>query len=214
MDYSVDNGSNYTTYYYLRNAQNDIVKIVDSTGAAVVEYIYDSWGKIVFSTGSLANTVGTYQPFRYRGYVYDDDLGLYYLQSRYYDPSICRFISSDVYLSTGQGVIGHNSFAYCLNNPIYGCDPNGFAVQGRDNEFLIDRGDCGYGGWAPYVSGVLDWKETVDVVATSSGIVTGGITIYAALSPTFVIPVWGEVGMAVAGIAASIWGLGRLLKLW
>ena len=118
VDYSVDNGDNFTTYYYLRNAQNDVVKLIDNSGTTVVEYTYDSWGKPFAATGTLANTVGTYQPFRYRGYVYDEETGWYYLESRYYDPAACRFINADVYLSTGQGVIGHNSFAYCLNNPV------------------------------------------------------------------------------------------------
>ena len=68
-------------------------------------------------TGTLATTLGLDQPFRYRGYVYDTETGWYYLQSRYYSPETCRFISADVLLSTGQGVLGHNSFAYCLGNP-------------------------------------------------------------------------------------------------
>ena len=125
VDYSTDGGANFNTYYYLRNAQNDIVKIIDSTGSAVVEYVYDSWGKIVASTGTLETTLGRQQPFRYRGYVYDTETGFYYLQSRYYDPSTCRFISADVLLSTGQGVIGHNSFAYCLNDPVDLLDESG-----------------------------------------------------------------------------------------
>ena len=126
VDYSSNNGSGFTTYYYLRNAQNDIVKIVDNSGTTKVEYIYDSWGAILSVTGSLANTVGADQPFRYRGYVYDTETGWYYLQSRYYNPAACRFISADVLLSTGQGVIGHNSFAYCLNNPVNGFDSKDF----------------------------------------------------------------------------------------
>ena len=69
-----------------------------------------AWGKLIATTGSLANTVGANQPFRYRGYVYDNETELYYLQSRYYDPVICRFISADVYLSTGQGIIGNNTY--------------------------------------------------------------------------------------------------------
>ena len=87
--------------------------------------MYDSWGKVLSTTGTLATTLGKYQPFRYRGYVYDEETGWYYLQSRYYDPTTCRFISADVLLSTGQGVIGHNSFAYCGNNPISRSDPAG-----------------------------------------------------------------------------------------
>ena len=116
---------NGTEYYYLRNAQGDIVKLIDSSGNTVVEYTYDSWGRIIATTGSLANTVGADQPFRYRGYVYDTETGWYYLQSRYYDPTTCRFISADVLLSTGQGVIGHNSFAYCGNNSAGRIDSEG-----------------------------------------------------------------------------------------
>ena len=111
VDYSSNGGSTFTTYYYLRNAQNDIVKIIDGSGNTVVQYTYDSWGKPISTTGSLSATLGANQPFRYRGYVYDTETGWYYLQSRYYDPSVGRFISADVLLSTGQGVIGHNSYA-------------------------------------------------------------------------------------------------------
>ena len=125
VDYSSNGGSTFTTYYYLRNAQNDVVKLIDGSGNTVVQYTYDSWGKLLSTTGSLAATLGTNQPFRYRGYVYDTETGWYYLQSRYYDPSIGRFISADVYLSTGQGVVGHNSYAYCGNNPVNKLDPSG-----------------------------------------------------------------------------------------
>ncbi len=68
VDYSTDNGSTLNTYYYLRNAQNDIVKLIDKTGATVVEYTYDSWGKLLSTSGSLASTLGKNNPFRYRGY--------------------------------------------------------------------------------------------------------------------------------------------------
>ena len=105
-------------YYYLRNAQNDVVKLIDANGTPVVEYTYDTWGKKVTTTGTLAGTLGLFQPFRYRGYVYDWETGFYYLQSRYYDPTTGRFISADVLLSTGQGVLGHNCYAYCLGNPV------------------------------------------------------------------------------------------------
>ena len=116
---------NGTYYYYLRNAQGDVVKLIDKTGSTVVEYTYDSWGKLLSTSGSLAETFGAEQPFRYRGYVYDEETGWYYLQSRYYNPELGRFISADVYLSTGQGVLGHNAYAYCLNNPVNCLDSAG-----------------------------------------------------------------------------------------
>ena len=130
VDYSSDGGSTFTTYYYLRNGQNDVVKLIDGSGSTVVEYIYDSWGRVVTTSGTLATTLGLDQPFRYRGYVYDMETGWYYLQSRYYSPETCRFISADVLLSTGQGVLGHNCFAYCLGNPVCRSDSGGAVSYG------------------------------------------------------------------------------------
>jgi RHS repeat-associated protein len=86
---------NGTPYFYTRNGQGDITGLIDASGVEVVKYTYDSWGKPVSITGSLATTVGAKNPYRYRGYRYDHESGLYYLQSRYYDPSIKRFISAD-----------------------------------------------------------------------------------------------------------------------
>ena len=68
-------------------------------------------------------------PFRYRNYVYDTETGLYYLQSRYYDPKVGRFINADAFASTGQGVLGNNMFAYCGNNPVNYEDLTGLAPR-------------------------------------------------------------------------------------
>ena len=144
---------NGTEYYYLRNAQGDIVKIIDGSGSTVVTYTYDTWGKEVQITGSLAGTLGSLQPFRYRGYVYDEETGLYYLQSRYYDPTAGRFISADILLSTGQGVLGHNAYAYCLDNPVNMVDDGGSAS--RDLTQLTAEGKNGY-------SAPDNWYETIE----------------------------------------------------
>ena len=74
----------------------DIVGILDSTGSLVVEYRYDAWGRPVGTTGTLASTLGKSNPFRYRGYVYDEETGLYYLRMRYYKPECGRFLSAGV----------------------------------------------------------------------------------------------------------------------
>ena len=116
-------GSN--RYFYTRNAQNDITGLIDENGTSVVQYQYDSWGKLLGITGSLASTIGKRNPFRYRGYYYDDETGMYYLQSRYYDPEIKRFICADSYCSTGQGLNCCNIFIYCSNNPINMLDSSG-----------------------------------------------------------------------------------------
>ena len=112
---------NGTVYYYITNLQGDVISIVDGSGAVVASYSYDPYGNVLTATGTLAET----NPLRYRGYVYDTETRLYYLQSRYYDPSIGRFINADSYASTGQGVLGHNMFAYCNNSPANFCDPGG-----------------------------------------------------------------------------------------
>ena len=89
-------------------------------------------------TGTLATTLGLDQPFRYRGYVYDTETGWYSLQSRYYSPETCRFISADVLLSTGQGVIGNNSYAYCRNNPIRRVDASGLLDEETGESDIYD----------------------------------------------------------------------------
>ena len=77
----------------------------------------------------MADSLGIINPLRYRGYVYDEETQLYYLQSRYYNPEIGRFINADIYISTGQGFVGNNMFAYCINNPVYFCDKAGKAAD-------------------------------------------------------------------------------------
>ena len=93
----------------------------------MVEYTYDIWGKLVSITGTLADTVGTINPLRYRGYYYDTETQLYYLQSRYYSPDLMRFISQDdAELSNAQGEpLGSNLYVYCLNDPVMNNDFNG-----------------------------------------------------------------------------------------
>ena len=130
---------NGTAYYYITNLQGDVMRIVDASQNIVTSYDYDPYGKVISATGTLANI----NPLRYRGYVYDQETGFYYLQSRYYDPAIGRFLNADSYASTGQGIIGSNMLAYCSNNPINSCDTTGkLAVAsysiGTAIDFLLD----------------------------------------------------------------------------
>ena len=130
FNYSVD-GSDFETYYYILNLQGDVVQIIDANGVMQAEYIYSPWGEVISAEGDLAEI----NPLRYRGYYYDSETGFYYLRSRYYDPENHRFINADSKGSTGQGFIGTNMFAYCLNMPVIARDANG-----RDTEIVI-------GGW-------------------------------------------------------------------
>ena len=113
---------NGTAYAYVKSLQGDIVAILDENGNTVVSYGYDAWGAPLWCTGELAETLGKVQPFRYRGYVFDEETGLYYLRSRYYNAERCRFLNADGYISTGQGILESNMFAYCGNNPIIRAD--------------------------------------------------------------------------------------------
>ena len=115
-------------YNYIRNAQNDIIGLIDSTGKRVVSYKYDSWGKTVSIIGTLAATVGQKNPFRYRGYYFDAESSMYYLQSRYYDPEIRRFISadeSDTLKEDLENLDQYNLYGYCFANPICLSDNDG-----------------------------------------------------------------------------------------
>lgn len=86
--------NNTAVYLYLKNLQGDIVGIVDENGTTVVKYTYDAWGKPTSVTGTMASTIGEINPLRYRGYYYDSESGYYYVQTRYYDPEICRYINA------------------------------------------------------------------------------------------------------------------------
>ena len=115
---------NGTMYFYVKNLQGDVVRIIDLSGTEVASYVYDAWGNIKDTKGEP--TIREINPFRYRGYVYDEETGLYYLQSRYYDPLTGRFLNADVYADTQSGTpLSTNMFAYCENNAINKSDDEG-----------------------------------------------------------------------------------------
>ena len=105
---------------------------MNTAGQTVVSYEYDPWGNILAVTGSLASTLGVANPFRYRGYYYDNESGFYYLQSRYYDPVTGRFLNADdtAYLGVTETTSGYNLFSYCNSNPVYYKDSFGFGPVG------------------------------------------------------------------------------------
>ena len=108
---------NGVLYTYVHNLQGDIVGIVDASGNLVVEYKYDAWGRKLSVSGSMASTLGKLNPFRYRGYVWDEETEMYYLETRYYNPATCRFISPDVYIVAKQDICPGNVYTYCNSNP-------------------------------------------------------------------------------------------------
>jgi RHS repeat-associated protein len=112
-------------YAYIYNLQGDVVGILNSSGTLVVEYKYDAWGRQIGVSGSQASTLGEINPFRYRGYVYDEETELYYLRSRYYNPATGRFVNADCDGGRIGVLFSHSSYVYCANAPIDQADPNG-----------------------------------------------------------------------------------------
>ena len=110
-------------YIFRKNLQGDVTGIYDMSGTLVGEYEYDAWGNLLNEPES---DVLLWGPFRYRGYYYDTSIGLYYLNSRYYDPETGRFLNEDLVSCLDPETIGGiNPYAYCGNNPVMGYDPEG-----------------------------------------------------------------------------------------
>ena len=127
------NGS--TNYYPATNLRGDVVALYRHTGALLATYEYDAWGNVIAVKDATGNAItdqshiANLNPIRYRGYYYDTETKLYYLQSRYYNAEVGRFLNADGYLTTGQGVLSYNMFAYCGNNPVMYSDPSGHCLK-------------------------------------------------------------------------------------
>ena len=126
-------------YSYLHNLQGDIIGIVDAEGTLVVEYKYDAWGKPIYEAGSLLSSLGTLNPFRYRGYVWDEETELYYLRSRYYVICCNRFLNSDGMLGKNGRIFDNNLYCYCFNNPIEYTDSTGRYPGEEGNKSYIPK---------------------------------------------------------------------------
>ena len=161
---------NGTAYAYVKSLQGDIVAILDENGNTVVSYGYDAWGAPLWCTGELAETLGKVQPFRYRGYVFDEETGLYYLRSRYYNPQWGRFANADALIGAGK-LLSHNLFAYCSNCSVCYTDASGFEEEQKYLRYVR----C-----APNTDLVLDTGVIVhrgDVIISVSAIFTGNMSI-------------------------------------
>ena len=124
---------NGAAYYFLKNLQGDIIAITDSSGEEVARYSYDAWGVCTVTKDISGCDIANINPFRYRGYFYDLETKLYYLQSRYYDPQVGRFANGDMveFATIRQSILEHNLYVYC-GNQIINCDDK----DGRDAVWL------------------------------------------------------------------------------
>ncbi|QLY40548.1 RHS repeat-associated core domain-containing protein [Hujiaoplasma nucleasis] len=138
---------NGTEYYYVTNIFGDITHIIDSAGSLMVEYQYDAYGNTIYEYDSGLG-LSEINPYRYRGFRYDNDIGLYYLQSRYYNPETGRFINADGIVQSSDTILGLNMYSYAENNPVMNMDPTGYNcvyqdVDGDGDFFDQDGGPCG-----------------------------------------------------------------------
>ena len=185
-----NDGSAAELYYYLVNAQGDVAAILDSSGTMVASYNYDAWGSCTVYNSSDA-AIGDLNPLRYRGYDYDAETGFYYLQSRYYDPAICRFINADTFATTdANGFLSANMFAYCENNPVNYSDANGRSfvscllggIVGLAASVAIAK-VAGSSGWdlalaaiEGFITGAITRSDVALIIGATFSVINGVIT--------------------------------------
>ena len=173
------NGENYV---YRTDIQGNIIAILDSDGDVVVEYKYDAWGNQL-ATGS--STLANINPFRYRSYYFDTETGLYYLQTRYYDPETGRFLNIDsLDYADPETINGLNLYAYCGNNPVMQIDPTGHfwwliagaigALAGTVGQLFSDALNGELSSWQTYV-GAAAGGFVAGVASTVMGPTTASV---------------------------------------
>ena len=112
-------------FYFFKNLQGDIISIADKNAQVVAKYSYDAWGVCTVEQDTSTAGIASVNPFRYRGYYFDAEIGMYYLQSRYYDPVVGRFVNADGVLGANHGINAYNLFSYCANSSVNHSDPTG-----------------------------------------------------------------------------------------
>ncbi len=180
---------NGSEYFYITDLLGNVIEMVDTNGNTVVEYKYDAWGNIIYQTPN--SSIGDINPFRYRSYYLDTETGYYYLQSRYYNPEIGRFINGDGLLGEEGNVLSHNVYAYCANNPVMYSDISGYAP-----EWLESIGEWFNNHWKEIVIGTAFIIVGALITAATCGV---GTTFWAAFgSAMLTSSIQVGVGMAAA----------------
>ncbi len=195
---------NDVPYYFLKNLQGDVIAIVDKDAQTVARYSYDAWGAVTNAVTytDLTNGVeiATINPFRYRGYYYDEETGLYYVSSRYYDPEIGRFLNSDdaSYAINQLGSTEHNLYAYCSNDPVNSVDIGGFftikiyAIAAVTAAVISAVAKV----VANYAKGYRGWKLFRGVLGASIGSAVNVVLLMKLIK-------WGKKGLLLAALAGA-----------
>lgn len=160
-------------YTYIKNLQGDVLRVIDESGATVLSYTYDLWG---VPTVAGNQTLAELNPCTYRGYYYDWETGYYYLQSRYYDPTIGRFLNADDVSTLGNASIiaDYHPFSYCVNNPVMFLDRDGYSPLQ-----WICAAIGGLAGWyfGDYIARKLGYSSGWKYWAIRAGVVIGGAVL-------------------------------------
>ena len=192
-------------YFYIKDITGNILGLIDSTGAFVVKYKYDAWGKLLDKTIVTTCIASTHNPFVYKGYYLDEETNFYYLNARYYAPEWRRFISPDNfdYLQP-ESITGLNLYAYCMNDPINFADPSGhmpkwaqwvvggLAIAGLVVATVLTCGVAGAGAAA------------VGAAMLTGGLVSAGINVADQLSDGGEFN-WTE--LAISALSGTAYGL-------
>ena len=193
-------GMNYdgTDYYFRKNIFGDIIEVFASDGTSVASFVYDAYGKVLTESGTMASKV----PFRYRGYYYDQETRLYYLQSRYYDPATGRFISPDSIEYLAPAVIhGLNLYAYCGNNPVNYSDDTGHMPAWLGNLLIAGAGLLLIAGLG------IATIATGGAAAGVAGAIFAGALKGALICSAIGTVAGGAIGYAVDGVDGMLTGM-------
>ena len=204
MEYADGNDECSGIYRYILNLQGDVVDLYDLTrDCMAMTYTYDAWGReLSWSTLNSGYAGLLYgNPLTYRGYIYDRETGFYYLQSRYYDPTIGRFLNADdtAFIGASGTLLGWNLFVYCENNPVSGFDYSGyFYISYKTLKRILDP--------ISYLADAVKWVTGKSLWSTIQPIVVPILTYYVALLFAWVqgAPLIGQIVFCFIVVGAAI----------
>ena len=202
----VHNGS---TYFYRKNAQGDIISLLDNAGKVSVYYRYNAWGActVLDANGAQIDDtshIGNLNPFKYRSYYYDTETKLYFLKTRYYDPEICRFITiDDISYLDPKSINGLNLYAYCGNNPIKYSDPNGTSIT-----LGVILGIIALAGLITTCIGVATDNNIVTAVGLTMvaipALISGGMALIGGITAGATLTAFIGGGTVLAGVGTGL----------